>query len=192
MPVAGSAVGRGMVKMLEDRQIEFHGEQIVMKVDPAAQKLLFELEDTSFDLLVGVPPHRAPAAVRQSGLTDASGWVPVDQTSLQTRHPGVSAIGDVTAIRLANGMFLPKAGVFADGQARAVAATIAADIAGEARGGQFNGYGFCYIEVGQGMAAAGSGNFYSIPAPSVTLESPSPRFRQDKEGLERAAFALWE
>src|SRR3990170_2970027 len=192
MLVAGPNVGPALIKMLEERGIELHWEQIPMKIDPASRRILFELEDTTFDLLVGVPPHAAPLAVRQSGLADASGWVPVDQTSLQTRHAGVFAIGDVTAIRLPIGMFLPKAGVFADEQARAVAAAIAAEITGEGTPSQYTGYGFCYIEVGDGMAAYGSGNFYGIPAPSVTLEPPSQRYRHEKVEMERTLLALWD
>ncbi len=190
MLVAGPNVGAALIQMLEERGIELHWEQIPMKVDPASRRILFELEDTSFDLLVGVPPHTAPLAVRESGLVDASGWVPVDQTTLQTRHAGVFAIGDVTAIRLPIGMFLPKAGVFADEQARVVAANIASEISGKGGPTGYTGRGFCYIEVGDGMAAYGSGNFYGIPAPSVTLEPPSRRYRQEKEGMERSALAL--
>jgi sulfide:quinone oxidoreductase len=192
MLVAGPAVGAALAKMLEERGIELHWEQIPMKINPASRRILFELEDTTFDLLVGVPPHVAPLAVRQSGLADASGWVPVDQTSLQTRHAGVFAIGDVTAIRLPIGMFLPKAGVFADEQARVAAANIAAEISGEGRATQYMGHGFCYVEVGDGMAAYGSGNFYGIPAPSVTLEPPSQRYRQEKVDQERTLLALWD
>jgi sulfide:quinone oxidoreductase len=192
MLVAGPNVGPALVKMLEERGIELHWEQIAMKIDPASRRILFELDDTSFDLLVGVPPHIAPAAVRESGLVDASGWVPVDPTKLQTRHAGVFAIGDVTAIRLANGMFLPKSGVFADGHARVVAENIAAEIAGEGKATQYTGHGFCHIEVGDGMAAYGSGNFYGIPGPRVTLEPPSHAYRQEKEELERTLLALWQ
>ena len=191
MLVAGPHVGAALIKMLEEKGIELHWEQIALKIDPASRRILFELEDTSFDLLVGVPPHAAPSVVRNSGLLDASGWVPVDATTLQTRFPGVFAVGDVTAIRLPNGMFLPKSGVFADGHARVVAENIAAEIRGEAKAVQYKGHGFCHIEVGDGMAAYGSGNFYRIPAPSVTLEPPSQRFRQEKEELERTLLALW-
>jgi sulfide:quinone oxidoreductase len=191
MLVAGSGVGTALIEMLEERGIELHWEQIPMKIDPASRRILFELEDTSFDLLVGVPPHIAPAVVRESGLVDASGWVPVDPTTLQTRYSGVFAIGDVTAVRLPVGMFLPKAGVFADEEARVVAANIAAEIEGESSATRFTGHGFCYVEVGDGLAAYGSGNFYGIPAPSVTLEPPSEQFRKEKEELERALLALW-
>ncbi len=192
MPVAGAAVGLALVEMLAQRGIEFHKEQIALKIDAASRRVLFEIDETSYDLLVGVPGHVAPRAVRESHLLDASGWIPVDAATLQTRHPGVFAIGDVTAVRLANGMFLPKAGVFADGQARVVAENIAAEIAGNSGTSQFKGYGSCYVEVGGGLAAYGAGNFYGLPGPRVTLEPPTQGFRKEKEEIERTALALWD
>ncbi len=192
MPVAGPVVGAALVQMLREHGIEFHSEQIALKIDAANRRVLFEIDETSYNLLVGVPPHAAPQVARKSRLVDASGWIPVDQGTLETRHAGVFAIGDVTAIRLPNGMFLPKAGVFADGQAHAVAEKIAADVAGGGEASRFNGHGFCYIEVGNGMAAYGSGNFYALPSPSVTLEQASQRFRKEKEGIEKTALAVLE
>jgi sulfide:quinone oxidoreductase len=192
MPVAGVTVGAALVEMLDERGIEFHPEQIPLKVETARRRVLFEIDETSFDLLLGVPAHTAPGAVRQSGLTDASGWVPVDPQSLKTRHPGVFAIGDVTAVRLANGMFLPKAGVFADAEARVVAQNIAAEIEGGDQVTRYDGQGFCYIEVGGGKAAYGSGRFYGMPGPRISLELPSDRYRREKEDLERTALALWD
>jgi sulfide:quinone oxidoreductase len=191
MPVAGPAVGSALVQMLEKREIEFHAEQIVMRVDPSARLARFELEDTGFDVLIGVPPHRVPQVLHEANLLDASGWVPVDPATLQTRHAGVYAVGDATAIRLPVGMFLPKAGVFADEQARVVAENLAAQITGGPSTSRFDGNGFCYIEVGNDMAAYGAGNFYSVPAPTVMLEPPSPRFLREKHELERTAQALW-
>ncbi len=191
MPVAGPDVGAALVQLLKERGIEFHAEQIVMKVDPAARIARFELEDATFDLLIGVPAHRVPQVLRAAKLADASGWVSVDPSTLQTRHPHVFAIGDATSIRLPVGMFLPKAGVFADEEARVVAENIAAEIAGEAGASRFNGHGFCYIEVGDDMAAYGAGNFYGIPVPTVSLEPPSLRYRVEKHQLERTAQSLW-
>jgi sulfide:quinone oxidoreductase len=87
----------------------------------------------SYDLLIGVPPHRAPSLKLDAGLVDASGYVPVhprtleilsDLDTLEVRFPGVFAIGDVASIRLLNATLLPKAGVFAE--AHVVAAAIAA------------------------------------------------------------------
>jgi sulfide:quinone oxidoreductase len=73
-----------------------------------------------------------------------------------------------------------------------VAENIAAEIGGAGAVSQFNGYGFCYVEVGGGMAAYGAGNFYGLPGPRVTLEMPAERFRKEKQETERTALALWE
>lgn len=192
MLVAGPNVGPALVALLEEQEIELHWQQIAMRVDAKTRRILFELDDTTFDLLVVIPPHVVPPVLKASGLVDASGWVPVDPATLQTRHAGVYAIGDATAIRLRNGMYLPKAGVFADEQARTVAARIVAEASGMDPAPQYSGRGICYIEVGQGLAAYGGGNFYAMPAPSVTLEAPSQRFREEKAGIERALLAPWE
>ena len=192
MLVAGDHVGRVLIEMLEQRDIELHWEQIPMKIEPDSRSILFELEDTSFDLLVGVPPHTAPPVLREAGLLDASGWVAVDPQTLQTRYEGVFTIGDATAVRLLNGMFLPKAGVFADGQARAVAENIAARLTGAGESARFTGRGSCYVEIGDGLAAYASGNFYGIAGPSVTLEPPSAQYRQEKKEVERTRLALWQ
>jgi len=96
----------------------------------------------------------------------------------------VYAIGDVAAIRLMNSMFLSKAGVFAEGEANVVATAIAADINDGPRPGVYDGNGFCYVDVGGGLAAYGAGDFYAYPGPRVTLEEPSEEFRRAKEKYE--------
>ena len=78
------------------------------------------------DVLVGVPPHRPPAVVKESGLTGDGAWIAVDPATLRTSHESVFAIGDVTQIELANGLPLPKAGLFAELEGHHVAAAIAA------------------------------------------------------------------
>jgi sulfide:quinone oxidoreductase len=48
--------------------------------------------------------------ILDSGLVDQSGWMSVDRHTLETRFPGVYAIGDVVAIPLMLGKPLPKGG----------------------------------------------------------------------------------
>ncbi len=110
-----------------------------------------------FDLLLGVPPHRVPPVVAAAGLTGPSGWVAVDARTLETRFPGVSAIGDVTAIPLANGMPLPKAGVFAHAEGEVVAARIADALGGREPTATFSGQGMCFLETGHGGGDDGPG-----------------------------------
>ena len=173
MMVAGAAVSAGVRAMIESRGVHYHPEHQVKAIDPAARKLEFAGgAQAGFDLLLYVPPHRAPAAVRDAGLTNESGWVPVDRHTLATKHPGVYAVGDITVIPLKMGRPLPKAGVFAHGQAEVVAHNIAAQWTGKGEPKRFDGNGMCFIETGGGRAGMGRGNFYAEPLPEVNLHHP--------------------
>ena len=187
LPSTGTVMGEGVLAMFKERNIEFHPQQKTRRIDSDARRVMFEVGGASFDLLIGVPPHAAPSVVKTAGLTDETGWIPVDLKVLETTFPGVFAIGDVTSIRQPNptGFFLPKAWVFADEEARIVARNIAGKILGEADASKFDGKGSCYLETGDEMAAYGSGNFYSYPAPLVYMEQPSKRFLKERREIER-------
>lgn len=194
MGVAGPEIGEELVGMLSARGIGYHPLHAVTRIETGPDALYFDDRAVPFDLLIGVPPHRAPRLITDAGLTDDSGYVPVhpqtleilaDAENLQTQYPNVFAIGDVTAIRLLNSMLLPKAGVFAEAQAQVVAATIAADVQGEEPPAGFDGRGFCYVEVGDGQAAYGSGDFYAYPGPRVSLEPPTAEARRAKGEYEQ-------
>ena len=187
MAGAGPSVGDAVIAMLEERDIKFNPKQKVQTVDAGSRKIVFEEGEAFYDLLVGVPPHVAPRVVREAGLTDETGWIPVEIDTMETGHPGVFAIGDVTAIKQPNptSLFLPKAGVFADEQSRVVAANIAAEIAGEDNSRKYDGKGLCYIEIGDGLAAYGSGDFFGYPGPRVYLEPPSRAFHEERKRLEQ-------
>ncbi len=199
MAVAGPAVGEALVEMLTDRDIAYHPLHSVTEIDPDARVIRFGDDAVPYDVVAGVPPHRAPPLLTAAGLTDATGYVPVhpqtlqilaDPDTLEIAHERVYAIGDVASIRLLNSMLLPKAGVFAEGEAQVVAAAIAADIDGSPRPAGYKGDGFCYIEVGDGLAAYGSGDFYAYPGPRVRLEPPSLDYRKAKEEFE-ALLDTW-
>ncbi len=186
MPAAGPDMGEAVKAMLKDRDIAYHPQHKVRSIDGGSGKIVFEDGEAAFDLLVGVPPHAAPKVVREAGLTDNTGWVPVNLETLETSHPGVYALGDVTSIRQPNptGLFLPKAWVFADEESRVIAKNIAAQIMGQDGLGKFDGSGFCYLEVGDGLAAYGSGNFYAYPTAKVYLEPPSTRHHEERKRIE--------
>lgn len=170
MGVAGPAMGRAVVDMLETKGIRFNPQLNLTHVDVEGKELVFSNRGPApFDLLAGVPPHRPPQLVKESPLANEAGWVPVNKRTLQTSYENVYAIGDVTAISLANGMALPKAGVFADGQALTVAHRITDDIRGGGTQAEFDGLGFCWIETGGGSAGFASGEFYAEPDPVVPL-----------------------
>lgn len=110
--------------------------------------------------------------------------------TLETSHPGVHAIGDVTALPLANGQMLPKAGAFADAEGKVVAARIAATFGGERPTATFAGDGACFLETGGGTAAMVTGGFLADP-PAVRLTEPSPEHFAAKQAFERERLATW-
>ena len=176
MPVAGPQLGAAVQQMVEGRGIAFHPLHKLTAVNPSARSLSFEAgESFSYDLLVAVPPHRGPRLVRETGLTNDAGWVPVDPATLATKQENVFAIGDVTAIPLPGRwkqnvpLMLPKAGVFAHAQALVVARCITARITGNGGGHRFTGDGYCMLEAGEQLAGFAFGNFFAEPSPQVSL-----------------------
>ena len=187
MGVAGPEVSSAVKQLLAAKAIPYHPEHQVTAVDGSRGQLTFANGAVAqFDLLAFVPPHRPPLVVRQSGLVAESGWVSVDRHTLETRFPAVYGIGDVVAIPLALGKALPKAGVFAHGEAEVVAKNIARAITGQGRLQRFSGYGECFIETGGGKAGWGGGNFFAEPKPEVTLRMPSRRSHIRKVLFEKS------
>jgi sulfide:quinone oxidoreductase len=133
--------------------------------------------------------------MRESGLTNEAGWISVDAHFLTTGVDGVYALGDVTVIPLPGrfkpdaALTLPKAGVFAHHQAEVVAFNLAAEIWGRAERRAFDGLGGCFVELGDGRAGYGAGNFYHPQAPAVTLHQPAPYWHWAKVLVEK--YWLW-
>lgn len=192
MGVAGPAVSAAVRGMVEAKGISYHPEHQIASVDPQNKKLHFTNGvEAGFDLLAYVPPHLAPRAVRESSLVNEAGWIPVDRSTLQTRFEGVFALGDITTIPLKMGKPLPKAGVFAHGQAEVVANNLVQAITGKGRPASFTGYGECFVEIGDGRAAVGAGNFYGEPTPQVQMKAPSRRWHLSKVLFEKHWLWRW-
>ena len=187
MGVAGPAMSGAVKQLLAGKGIAYHPEHQVKSVDSAARRLAFANgAQAEFDLLAYVPPHRAPRVVRDSPLASETGWITVDRHTLETRFNNVYALGDVVSIPLKLGKPLPKAGVFAHGEAVVVATNIAAKIMGDDATARFNGHGECFIEIGDGKAGFGGGDFYAEPTPTVKLRAPSRRWHLGKVLFEKS------
>ncbi|MFI0406508.1 NAD(P)/FAD-dependent oxidoreductase [Actinomadura sp. 3N508] len=191
MPVAGPVVGQGVTQMLDAQKIGFHPGRQAERIDAAGGQIIFtDGERVPYDLLVFIPPHVPPAPVKNAGLSPA-GWVPVDPTTLAAETAGVWALGDVSSITLGNGKPLPKAAVFAAGEADAVAAGVARHLGYAAPEPHFGGNGHCYLEVGGHRAAKGAGNFYHPDGPQVEMSEPSEELHRAKEREEADWLATW-
>lgn len=189
LPNAGRAGSDWLAQRLDERGIAWQVGRMPERVD-AGRVVFSDGADLPFDVLLAVPPHRAPAPLADAGLLGESGWIEPDRSTFATGHSGVWAVGDCTLVRLANGLPLPKAGVMAAAQGAIVAEQIAAEVRGEPAE-RFDGRGFCFLETGLSTAGLIEGDFYAEPEPSVRLADPSEQHHRDKESFEREHLALW-
>jgi sulfide:quinone oxidoreductase len=182
LPIPPSpAASEALLTEFAARGISWHPGALVRGLDPATRTCaLADGTELPFDLFLGVPVHRAPEVVLESGLAE-DGWIPVDPRTLRTSYDDVYAVGDVTSVGT------PKAGVFAEGQAAVVAAQLVARARGEADVATYVGTGTCYLEFGGGRVGRVEGTFLSGEPPRGALEGPSLDLAADKErfGAER-------
>ena len=190
MGVTGPENSAAVRQMVEQRGVRYHPEHVVVSAEAGGLRFA-NGQSAAFDLLGYVPPHRPPRVVRESSLAGEGGWVSVDRTTMETRFPGVFAIGDVNSIPLAMGKPLPRAGVFAHAQAEAVVKTIGRAITGRGKAGTFDGHGECFIEVGDGKAGFGKGNFYAEPRPQIAMSAPGWHWHAGKVAFEKYWLRRW-
>jgi sulfide:quinone oxidoreductase len=176
---------RALVAAFAERGIELIPDRRVSSLD--GERRVAVLDDGSempYDLFLGVPKHRAPEVVVASGMTDDV-YVPVNPRTLQTRFPGVYAIGDVAQIGV------PKAGVFAEGAARIVAASLIANAGRGEQPGDYDGRGSCYIEFGSGRVGRVDVDFLSGPKPTGSFQEPSGALAAEKQRFGSSRRARW-
>jgi len=85
----------------------------------------------------------------------------------------------------------PQAGVFAEGEAEVVGHRIAEEIRGRSPSATFDGKGACFVEMGDGVAAYASGDFYAHDAPAIRLRRPGKRWHKAKIAFERYWMHRW-
>lgn len=192
MPTAGPDIGNALVEVLRSRGIGFHPSHSINRLAHDTNVLTFgDGTEAHADVLLGIPPHRPPEVIASSGLAEDSGYIPVDRHTLATDRPGVFAVGDVTAIPVGGGKMLPKAGVFAEAEARVVAARIADEWRGKPPSATFDGNGACFVELGAGAAAYATGNFYAAEGPSVRMRRPGRQWHLAKIAFEQYWLRRW-
>ncbi len=189
LPNAGRAGSKWLAERLESKGIGFEVGRRIERFEPG--RAVFADGVLEADLWIVVPPHRAPAVVRESGLTEEGEWIQVDRRTMETGFQHVYAVGDVTQIKLANGLPLPKAGLIAELQGQAVAASIAAEVGNRQLTAGFDGHGYCYLEMGKLEATMIEGYFYAEPEPEVRIGEISGHTRDDKHRFEAERLAKW-
>ena len=123
----------------------------------------------------------AIAVCKAGGL----GSLPCAMLTLETKFPGVYAVGDV------NGVGTPKAGVFAEGAARVVAGAIIAQHLGGASPEAYKGAGSCYVEFGHDQVGRVDVDFLSGPKPTGVFHSPSTALVAEKAHFGSSRLQRW-
>lgn len=195
---SGPVMGRFMVEGLEKAGVKYIYQHRVVSVDPENRVIKFDNGEMPYDLLVATPPHAAPSVVKEAGLTNDTGWIPVEPKTFGVKgHDRVFAIGDVTVLPLPGRfnpdvpLVLPRAGVIAEKQGLVVAQNIALDLAGRGSRAEYDGTAFCYVEVGGHHAARGDGYFFAMPNPKTEVRVPSlEQFNEKQEWVRETVTRL--
>ena len=104
-------MSRALVTSFAERDITFIPGRRVASIDVAHKvAILDDGIEMPYDLFIGIPKHRVPSVVLNSGMAE-DGWIPVTPRTLETKYPAVYALGDGANTGT------PKAGVFAEGRA---------------------------------------------------------------------------
>jgi sulfide:quinone oxidoreductase len=175
---------QALLAAFSERGITFVPNRLVRALDPARRvAILDDMNEMPYDLFLGIPKHCVPAVVAATGMT-VDGWIPVDPQTLKTRYANVYAVGDVTSVGT------PKAGVFAEGAARTVAAAIIADVRGSAAASAYRGLGSCYIEYGEQLVGRVDVEFLAGP-PTGSFFEPSSVLVEEKRHFGASRRARW-
>jgi sulfide:quinone oxidoreductase len=168
-----------------ERGITFHPAQQVTGLDPERKRvMLADGSELPYDLFLGIPVHHVPEVVAASGMC-VDGWIPVNPLTLETRFPGVYAVGDVTSVGT------PKAGTMAEGQAAVVADEIIALHRNGPDADSYDGYGICYIELGGDEVARVHVTFLTGETPRGEYDGASADYLAEKAEFGSSRIRRW-
>ena len=186
VPIPPSPEGsKAIVKKIEEIGVDVTWETVINQIDPATSEAVTTTgERIPFDLFLGVPVHKVPDVVEEAGLSE-NDWVPVSEKSLETKFPGVYGVGDVTSAPV------PKAGVFAESEAKAVARDMVAKILDSGEADPFDGKGACYVEFGDALVGRMDADFLPGRPATAPFSGPSVEVANEKRDFVEIRRKRW-
>ena len=165
--------------LLSAKGIELVTEFAVGEADGEGGRLVsWDEREVRFDLLVTVPLHGgAPYVERSEGFGDEFGFVPTDQSTLQSpTHPNVFALGDATNVPIS------KAGSVTHFEGEALTENVVRFLAGQELSASYDGHANCFIETGFGKALLIDFNYETEPLPGrfPTAVGPLPLLKESR------------
>lgn len=189
LPAAGPEISKKILSLINSENIIFHDSCKIKSVEK--NKLIFQNgEEASFDLLLAVPPHVAPKVIYESGLAKEGGFIPINR-DCKTPFENVYAVGDVTTLTVIDTMTVPKAGVFAEGEAITVAQNIISNIQSKNELLLFDGKGGCFLESGRDTASIIEVDMFTESKPTTKLTESTVKHLDEKLQFEKERLSKW-
>lgn len=155
-PTASAALS----SLLDEKHIKLVTEFNTGEVDNDAKKLVgYDGSEVPFDLAVVIPLHGGAAYVNDSpGLGDELGFIPTDNTTLQSQvRPNIFVLGDAADVPAS------KAGSVTHFEGQVLIDNMAAFLDGSELEARFDGHANCFIETGFSKALLIDFNYESEP-----------------------------
>jgi len=169
-----------LMEYVERYDAHLNLESKLVAIDGPAKIATFEQKrgdsvtrvEQAFDMIHVVPPQVAPAFVRTSPLAAASGFIEVDEATLQhVRYPNVFGLGDACSASNAKTMAAARK------QAPVVAVNALAALEGKPPVADYDGYGSCPLTVESGkivLAEFGYGGKLLPSFPNWLIDGTRP------------------
>ena len=150
---------RELAALLEDRSVRVATDFSIEQIDNQTCELVgFDGRRLGFDLLVTIPLHLGAQYLIDSGLADATGFVPVDKHTLRADgHDNIFVLGDASNIPTS------KAGSVAHFAVEEFEENFLAAIVGQPLPKRFDGHANCFIESGRGQGLLLDFNYDTEP-----------------------------
>lgn len=188
LPAAGPEISQQILNLINSENIIFHDSCKIKSVEK--NKLIFQNGEANFDLLLAIPPHVAPKVIYDSELAKEGGFIPINR-DCKTQFENVYAVGDVTTLTVIDTITVPKAGIFAEGEAITVAQNIMSKIQSKTESSLFDGKGGCFIESGRDTASLIEVNMFSEPKPTTKLTESTTKHLDEKIQFEKERLSKW-
>ncbi len=116
----------------------------VTSVDPATNTLTTDFGKHQAKVANVIPPQKAGGAADAAGVTNNTGWCPIDPVTFESKQvPGIHVVGDATIAAP-----MPKSGFVANSQGKVAAYAIAKLLAGQTPTQEPRFLNTCYSTVG--------------------------------------------
>jgi len=188
LPAAGPEISQQILNLINSENIIFHDSCKIKSVEK--NKLIFQNGEADFDLLLAIPPHVAPKVIYDSELAKEGGFIPINR-DCKTQFENVYAVGDVTTLTVIDTITVPKAGIFAEGEAITVAQNIMSKIQSKTESSLFDGKGGCFIESGRDTASLIEVDMFSEPKPTTKLTESTTIHLDEKIQFEKERLSKW-